>query len=247
MSACVLVTLFARYADEDRFPTSAYANIGLTYLLSLSSIGLLGLDLAFTLRDRADATSPVYETELSILWNIVYWGSLVSGTVFSTFLSRYWQSGHFTVMARVKHTIKVSPTHYYHHFQSLLKLIVAACIVFGILAALVFGYLKPDIEGLKSIALIMTSIYNMLVLVSLLGYGLFNLPLYLWKQYDHRENLYAELETASEVRRDYRSSMADFYTVVSQCKNMVASHKTAANAACMEILEAELPKKDLEG
>lgn len=84
-------------------------------------------------------------------------------------------------MARVKHTIKVSPTQYYHNFQSLLKLIVAACIVFGILAALVFGYLKPDIEGLKSIALIMSSIYNMLVLVSLLGYGLFNLPLYLWK------------------------------------------------------------------
>jgi hypothetical protein len=104
------VTLFARYADTERFPTSAFANIGATYLLSLSSIGLLALDLAFTLRDRddKDTSSKIYETELSVLWNIVYWGSLVTGTIFSTFLTRYWQSGHFTVMRRAKHALKVS-------------------------------------------------------------------------------------------------------------------------------------------
>ena len=110
VATCVLVTLFARYADTERFPTSAFVNIGLTYLLSLSSIGLLGLDLAFTLRDRVDndSNSKVFGTEVSVLWNIVYWGSLVSGTIFSNFLTRYWQSGHFTVIRKVKHTFKVS-------------------------------------------------------------------------------------------------------------------------------------------
>lgn len=53
VALCVLITLFARYADAERFPLSAYLNIGLTYLLSLSSLGLLGIDLAFTLKDRA--------------------------------------------------------------------------------------------------------------------------------------------------------------------------------------------------
>jgi ABC-type transport system involved in cytochrome c biogenesis permease subunit len=128
-----------------------------------------------------------------------------------------------------------------------LKLIIVGVVVFGALAGLVIGYLQPHVEGLKSIAMIMSSIYNMLVLVVLMGYGLFNLPIYLWKRQDNRERLYAELETAEVVRKEYRSSMADFYTIVSQCKNMVASHKTAANAEYMEILQKELPDKDLEG
>ena len=65
-----------------------------------------------------------------------------------------------------------------------MKLIISAVIVFGILAVLIFLWLKPQKDGLNgvmSIAMIMSSIYNMLVLVSLMGYGLFNLPIYLWK------------------------------------------------------------------
>jgi hypothetical protein len=108
VSLCVLITLFARYADSERFPLSAYLNIGLTYLLSLSSLGLLGIDLAFTLKDRAQGIDQkVFETETGVLWNIVYWGSLVSGTVFSTFFTRYWQSGHFSITRRVIHALKV--------------------------------------------------------------------------------------------------------------------------------------------
>lgn len=56
VATSVLITLFARYADLERFPISAYLNIGLTYLLSLSSVGLLGIDLAYTLRDREDGS-----------------------------------------------------------------------------------------------------------------------------------------------------------------------------------------------
>lgn len=186
VAICVLVTLFSRYADLERFPTSAYLNIGLTYLLSLSSIGLLGLDLAYTIRDRQDGIeSKIYETETAVLWNIVYWGSLITGTVFSNFLTRYWQCGHFTMGRRIKYVLK-----------TLLKLIIAGAIVFGALAVLILGWLQPQLDGLKSIALIMSSIYNMLVLVVLMAYGLFNLPIYLWKCQDNKESLYAELQTA---------------------------------------------------
>ena len=96
-----------------------------------------------------------------------------------------------------------------------MKLIIAAVIIFGILAVVVFVWLQPNISGLKSIAMIMSSCYNMLVLVALMGYGLFNLPIFLWKYQDNKESLYAELEQAEQVRKDYRSSMADFYMIVS--------------------------------
>jgi hypothetical protein len=49
---CILLSLFARYASLDRFPVSAFINIGLIYLLAFSSFGLLGLDLAYTLFSR---------------------------------------------------------------------------------------------------------------------------------------------------------------------------------------------------
>jgi hypothetical protein len=49
---CIFLSLFARYASLERFPVSAFINIGLIYLLAFSSFGLLGLDLAYTLFAR---------------------------------------------------------------------------------------------------------------------------------------------------------------------------------------------------
>jgi hypothetical protein len=41
------------------------------------------------------------------MWNIIYWGSVLFGSVLNQFFTKYWQMGHFTVCDRVKHTIKV--------------------------------------------------------------------------------------------------------------------------------------------
>lgn len=49
-----MVTIFARYVDSEKFPPSAYFNIGFTYFYSLMSIGILSVDLAFSLYNRAE-------------------------------------------------------------------------------------------------------------------------------------------------------------------------------------------------
>ena len=95
-----------------------------------------------------------------------------------------------------------------------MKLLLIGVIAFVVLAIIIFVWLKPDIGGLKSIALIMASVYNMLFFVVLMAYGLFNLPLYLWKRQDNKECLYAELEQAHAVRKEYRESLTEFYTTV---------------------------------
>jgi hypothetical protein len=107
VGGCVMISIFARYVDTQRFPTSAYFNISLIYLLSLSSLGLLGLDLAYTLYARESQEEQPHSQAVSILWNVVYWGSMVTGSIFGTFLTRYWQSGHFTMSRRISHTLKV--------------------------------------------------------------------------------------------------------------------------------------------
>lgn len=94
-----------------------------------------------------------------------------------------------------------------------------------------------DISGAKAVMLIMSNVMNMLTLVLLMAYGLFNIPVFLWKYADNQHHLYLELERAEAVRRDYRAAMADFYLVVSQCKNLINHHKTPANTQFLEILD----------
>ena len=135
-----MISIFARYVDTQRFPTSAYFNISLIYLLSLSSLGLLGLDLAYTLYGRESQEEQPHSQAVSILWNVVYWGSMVTGSVFGTFLTRYWQSGHFTMSRRISHTLKVrNYVLLKPFFQGLAKLIIVGGVIFGILAGIVYS------------------------------------------------------------------------------------------------------------
>lgn len=41
--------------------------------------------------------------------------------------------------------------------------------------------------------------------------------------------------------------MADFYLIVSQCKNMIEKYKNHKNEIYMDELQKELPSEDLEG
>ena len=88
----------------------------------------------------------------------------------------------------------------------------------GIIAGIVFGlivYFAIGLNGINSVkgtVLILSNVYSMLFLVLLLAYGLFNLPVYLWKYADNKHNLYVELEGAEEVRKQYRAALVDFHT-----------------------------------
>ena len=52
MAAAVTCSIFLRYASTDRFRTSAYLTIGITYFFAFSQIGLLAVDLSFTRYNR---------------------------------------------------------------------------------------------------------------------------------------------------------------------------------------------------
>lgn len=122
---------------------------------------------------------------------------------------------------------------------------VVALIVFGTIAYFAIGL--GGINGVKGAVLIMANVYSMLVLVVLLAYGLFNLPVFLWKYADNKHSLYYELESAEDIRKQYRAALVDFHTHVSQCKNLALNHRTAKNSEALDILMNEMPDKDLEG
>lgn len=53
----------------------------------------------------------------------------------------------------------------------------------------------------------MNTVYSMLFLVVYLSYGLFFLPLNLWKSGDNKAILYAELASAPKVYKNYREKL----------------------------------------
>jgi hypothetical protein len=71
------------------------------------------------------------------------------------------------------------------------------------------------LNGVKSALMVMANVYSMLILVVLLAYGLFNLPVFLWKYPDNKHRLFANLELADETRKKYREALVDFHTKVS--------------------------------
>jgi len=90
---------------------------------------------------------------------------------------------------------------------------IVALLIFFLVAYFAFG--MTGIDSIKGTVLILANVYSMLFLVLLLAYGLFNLPVFLWKYADNRHNLYIELERADITRKQYREALVDFHTKVS--------------------------------
>lgn len=72
-------------------------------------IGLLATDLCFTLKNKASNDIKNQEAMnkfMNGLWSAVYWTNFVFGTVFKTFMSKYWIAGHFSVASNIKFALK---------------------------------------------------------------------------------------------------------------------------------------------
>jgi len=71
--------------------------------------GLLATDLSFTLKNKASNNLQDQDDMnkfMNGVWSGVYWCNFVFGTVFKTFMSKYWIAGHFSVASNVKFALK---------------------------------------------------------------------------------------------------------------------------------------------
>lgn len=110
---------------------------------------------------------------MQTLWFMVYWGTIITGTVLMQFYKMYWQCGRFTVKSKVKFVLK-----------QLIFQVFGVLVALGVLGALLIYYFKveySDYEAMYAASLIMSNVYGMGVLVVLLAHGLIKMPIYLWK------------------------------------------------------------------
>ena len=96
ISICATVSILARYVWLEHFPLSAFLNIGSAFVLCFFQIGLAATDIAFTRKSRANADQEGHkqlQDLMRALWFLVYWGTVLTGTVFMQFFKLYWTSG----------------------------------------------------------------------------------------------------------------------------------------------------------
>lgn len=204
-SLCTVVSIFLRYSAPERFPISAYLNIGLTYFFSFCTIGFLAIDIAFT---RFNKKNDLVQEQISFLsamtfvWNVVYFGNIICGTVLNKFLQKYWQSGHFSTCSKIKFALKKLSI----LLVGFLLLLIVLGFLFYFIPAL-HDYRNIDtLNSFKAVILVLSNFYGQLVMVLLLSYGLFRLPIFLWRRADYKSILMDKVRHAELYFRKYRDS-----------------------------------------
>jgi len=109
--------------------------------------------------------------ERMVLWRILYWSSFVLTWFIYPYLRSYSTTGHFKMVDRVR--------------EALLNNIVALAIIF-VICIFAFFYLvaikQVDGHSLVGMAMAASNAWGMLLLVTLMGYGLVEIPRSIWRR-----------------------------------------------------------------
>ena len=112
---------------------------------------------------------------MRIAWNLTYFGNIIFGTFLNKFFQKYWRSGHFSLCGKIKYALK------------LLFIMILALIILLILSsvAIYFVFGMTGLHGAKAALLVMSNVFGVVIMVILLSYGLFALPVVIFRYYDH--------------------------------------------------------------
>mmetsp|Transcript_33362 Transcript_33362/g.24110 ORF Transcript_33362/g.24110 Transcript_33362/m.24110 type:complete len:116 (+) Transcript_33362:187-534(+) len=109
ISTASVVTMLARYTSTEMFPFEAYIVLGTAYWFGFMSIGLLAVDLSFTLFNQANSDIENQDNLDRIMngtWSAVYWGNIIMGSFVIKFYQKYWLSGRFSKASKCKQALK---------------------------------------------------------------------------------------------------------------------------------------------
>lgn len=109
------------------------------------------------------------------LWSVVYWGTVITGSILMQFYKIFWASGRFSMKSKIKFAIKTL----------VIKIVVGAIVLAASGYLLVKFYGESVIGTVQATVLIISNVYGMSLLVTLLAHGLIKLPIFVWKMGDN--------------------------------------------------------------
>ena len=176
-----------------------------------------------------------------VFWNILYWGNIACGTILNRFFQKYWRCGNFTFISRSLEAIRL-----------MLIDIIAFGIILGLALGAVFWLFGfSGIMGLETALIMLNHVYGMLVLIWLLGYGVFQLPFHVYSKSFQNYMFYKEVAKAAGVYQAYRESQIELYRHANACRNAIEVIRKNGLGDQMktqiDILEKSIPHKFDDG
>ncbi|XP_052274566.1 G-protein coupled receptor-associated protein LMBRD2-like isoform X2 [Dreissena polymorpha] len=212
--------------------TTTASNGTTTTPVTLSSSAHTHIGLRSLPEDHCIApVSHVPDYVLPTLWKIVYWTSQFLTWLLLPMMQSYSRAGDFTVMGKLR-TAVVQNLIYYGTYL----------LIFGI--CLIYVAARPDLhidaEKLKVIGVTASNTWGLFLLVLLLGYGLVEVPRYVWNQSKHSYTLsrtYFKLAKQSVEKTEAEEQLEDVLEEVKQ-----ASEKIRYNHSLRRHVETILEK-----
>lgn len=175
--------------------------------------------------------SHVPDHVLPTLWKIVYWTSQFLTWLLLPMMQSYSRAGDFTVMGKIKSALIENAIYYGTYF-----------LIFGV--CLIYVAARPDLhidaEKLKVILVTASNTWGLFLLVLLLGYGLVEVPRYVWNNAKHSHMLsrtYFKIAKQSTEKTEAEENLEDVLEEVKQ-----ASEKIRYNHALRKHVDTILLK-----
>ncbi|XP_060552917.1 G-protein coupled receptor-associated protein LMBRD2-like [Ruditapes philippinarum] len=175
--------------------------------------------------------SHVPDNVLPTLWKIVYWTSQFLTWFLLPMMQSYSRAGDFTVAGKIKSAVIENALYYGTYF-----------LIFGV--CLIYVAARPDLnidgEKLKVIGVTASNTWGLFLLVLLLGYGLVEVPRYVWNNAKHSYMLsrtYFKIAKQSTEKTEAEENLEDVLEEVKQ-----ASEKIRYNHSLRRHVETILEK-----
>ncbi|KAL4235670.1 LMBR1 domain-containing protein 2 [Mactra antiquata] len=175
--------------------------------------------------------SHVPDSVLPTLWKIVYWTSQFLTWLLLPMMQSYSRAGDFTVAGKMKSAFFENLLYYGTYF-----------LIFGV--CLIYVAARPDLnidaEKLKVIGVTASNTWGLFLLVLLLGYGLVEIPRYVWNNAKHSYMLsrtYFKIAKQSTEKTEAEENLEDVLEEVKQ-----ASEKIRYNHSLRKHVETILEK-----
>jgi hypothetical protein len=190
VAAIIIVLILRYYTRKNKLPWMAYITLFLTYWILFTALALIAVDLssglyANSVSNGASSNPPVY---LIYFWQFMYWSIQVLAWI-GVPLWQSYTNGEFTVIRRLLRAALENALLY-------TAMAIVGLIALGVLVLSIFihnhnlptGGTRIEItwKMLLGIGQSLSNIYGLLMLISLMGYGVVDLPRYLW-QHAHKQ------------------------------------------------------------
>lgn len=224
------------YADMRHCPWYVLVLVWTTWSLGLLFFFVLPFDLSSTfharcvfranmtcvdpeedcdVEDVCEESAWGYPKNLVTFWSVVYWTSMLLGYFMSDFLRDAIASGAFTIGGRVRHSLRNGAMFY-----------VPFCLLGIVFLVYELVTFKVTLVGLRGYCKAAANAFSLCVVVLMLGYGLVELPRYLWNKGDvegQLRYLYFRVSEYQEQLSGATERLADALAALERAARLIES------------------------